>query len=94
MSRLLRQAFTLFAILAFLAVSTAALAHGHLDKNDTDESHCVMCRVAHGVTHLTAAPAIGLQFTAVQIGLLVLSESVRISCSQLHSFEGRAPPLA
>lgn len=92
MSRFLRQAVVVLATIAFLTVSTAALAHGHADSKDTDESHCVMCRAAHGATHLIAAPAIALHFAPVQVELLVSHGHAGIPFIQQFSTQDRAPP--
>jgi len=93
MNRIARQAFVFVVTLAFLTVSTAALAHGHPDVNSVNESHCVMCMAAHGATHLVAAPAVALHFAAVQVAVLVSVENVRILFTQQFSVQGRAPPL-
>jgi hypothetical protein len=93
MSRINRQAFVLPAILVFLTVSTAALAHSHPDANPVNESRCVMCMAAHGATHLIASPALALHFAAIQIGTLVFAADVRFVYVQQLPIQGRAPPL-
>jgi hypothetical protein len=96
MGRLARQSFLFLAILTvsltFLTVSTAALAHGHTDPGNTDESHCVMCMAGHSATHLITAPAIALHFAPVRIGLVFSADFIRIPFVQLLSVQGRAPP--
>ena len=96
MGRLARQGFLFVAILTvsltFLTVSTAALAHGHADASNTDESHCVMCMAGHSATHLIAAPTIALHFAPVRMGLVFSAGLVRIPFVQLFSVQGRAPP--
>jgi len=96
MGRLTRQCFlflaTLTVSLTFVTVSTAALAHGHADTSNTDESHCVMCMAGHSATHLITAPAIALHFAPARIGLVVSAAFIRIPFVQLLTVQGRAPP--
>jgi hypothetical protein len=96
MGRLARRCFLFLAILTvsltFLTVSTAALAHGHSDPNNADESHCVMCMAGHSATHLVTAPAIALHFSPVRIGLVFSADLIRIPFVQLWTVQGRAPP--
>src|ERR1700676_3038481 len=42
-NRFARQFLVFVAALVFLAVSTLALIHGHVDSKSADESHCAMC---------------------------------------------------
>jgi len=93
MSRITRQAFVLPAILVFLTVSTAALAHGHPGASPANESHCVMCMAAHGATHLIGSPSPVLHFSPIQLGTLVFAEAIRFSYVQQLPLQGRAPPL-
>jgi hypothetical protein len=93
MKRFIRQAFTFVATLAFLTVSTAALAHSHPDANPVNESRCVMCMAAHGATHLIASPALALHFAAIQVGTLVFAADVRFVYVRQLPIQGRAPPL-
>lgn len=86
------RAFAFVAVFVFLTVSTAAIAHGHSDTNDTNESHCVMCIAAHDATHLIAAPPIALHLAQVQIRLLVFVERISVRFAQQLSPQGRAPP--
>lgn len=96
MGRIARQCFLFVAILTvsltFLTVSTAALAHGHPDSNNADESHCVMCMAGHSATHLIAAPTIALHFAPVRIGLVFSADLIRIPFVRLFTVQGRAPP--
>jgi hypothetical protein len=96
MGRLARQCFLFVAILTvsltFVTVSTAALAHGHADTSNTDESHCVMCMAGHSATHLITAPTIALHFAPVRMGMVFSAGLVRIPFVQLFSVQGRAPP--
>jgi hypothetical protein len=96
MGRLALQFFlflaTLTVSLTFVTVSTAALAHGHPDANNTDDAHCVMCMAGHSATHLITAPTIALHFAPVRIGLVVSADFIRIPFIQLLSVQGRAPP--
>jgi hypothetical protein len=93
MNRVPRQAFVVAAILAFLTVSTAALAHGHPDANPVNESRCVMCMAAHGATYLIASPVLALHFSPIQVGTLVFAEQIRFIYVQQLPLQGRAPPL-
>jgi uncharacterized membrane protein len=93
MNRFIHRAFVFVQILAFLTVSTAALAHGHPDTNSASESHCVMCMAAHGATHLIAVSAIALHFAQVQSALLTSIDRVSIPFIQQFSIQDRAPPL-
>jgi hypothetical protein len=93
MNRIPRQAFVVAAILAFLTVSTAALAHGHPDANSVNESRCVMCMAAHGATHLIASPVLALHFSPIQVGTLVFGEHIRFIHLLRLATQGRAPPL-
>ena len=96
MGRLARQCFlfvaTLTVSLTFLTVSTAALAHGHADTSNTDESHCVMCMAGHSATHLITSPTIALHFAPVRMGLVFSAGLIRIPFVQLLTVQGRAPP--
>lgn len=96
MGRFARQCFLFLAILTvsltFVTVSTAALAHGHADSNNADESHCVMCMAGHSATHLITAPTIAIHFAPVRIGLVFSADFIRIPFVQLLSVQGRAPP--
>jgi hypothetical protein len=96
MGRLARRCFLFLAILTvsltFLTVSTAALAHGHLDSSNTDESHCVMCMAGHSATHLITSPTIALHFSPARIGLVFSADFIRIPFVQLLTDQGRAPP--
>jgi hypothetical protein len=94
MNRLSCRASILLAMLAFLTVSTAALAHGHAEVNPANESRCVMCMAAHGATHLIASPALALHFAPVQVGVLVSAEQICVFYAQQFSIQGRAPPLS
>lgn len=92
MNRFTRQTFVFLAILAFVVVSTTALAHSHPDVNSADESHCAMCMAVHGATHLIAAPGIALHFAPVQVALLVFAERIRLPLVEQFAIQGRAPP--
>jgi len=93
MNRLSHRAFIFLAVVAFLTVSTAAQAHGHEDGNSANESHCAMCMAAHGTMHLIAAPAVALNFAAVQVAVTVFSERITIAFSVQFPIQDRAPPL-
>src|ERR1700733_9960687 len=87
MGRLARQSFlfvaTLTVILTFVTVSTAALAHGHPDTSNTDDSHCVMCMAGHSATHLITSPTVALHFSPARIGLVFSADFIRIPFVQL-----------
>src|ERR1700688_1200877 len=91
-NRFARRSFALLATLAFLVVSTVALAHGHTDAKSVDESHCAMCMAVHSATHVVATPSITLIFTAVENPLLVLCKNLIVSFAWRSLNQGRAPP--
>lgn len=91
-NRLARPVWVLLAILAFLTVSTVALAHGHPDARSVDESHCAMCLAIHSATHVVVTPVLTLHFTAVQNRFLVPSTSFLLALNWLTLNQDRAPP--
>jgi hypothetical protein len=91
-NRITRRVLVILAILAFLAVSTVAAAHSHLNANSSDESHCPLCIAVHRGKHAVAAPVIALGFTAVQTAILVRSRILIVPFIQPHLAQDRAPP--
>ena len=91
-NRLARRLLVLLATLAFLAVSTLTLAHGHVDSKSADESHCAMCMAVHSATHAVATPIITLFFTVVEDPFLAPLKSFLIAFSRPTPDKGRAPP--
>jgi hypothetical protein len=89
---LTRRVLVALATFAFLTVSTAALAHGHLGEKSVDESHCAMCMAVHTATHAVATSSIALCFAAIQIAFLVPSSSSRFLLVQSRLTQDRAPP--
>jgi len=87
-----RRVLVVLAILAFLTVSTAALAHGHPGRGSVDESHCAMCMAVHSATHAVATSIASLSFTAVQTAFLVPSSSPTFAFVQPLLTQDRAPP--
>jgi hypothetical protein len=87
-----RRVLVVLAILALVAISTAAIAHGHLDVNSADESHCPLCMAVHTAKHAVAAPIITLGFKTVQTAILVPSKSSAIVFIQPLLTQDRAPP--
>lgn len=90
--RFTRQLLVFLATLAFLAVSTAALAHGHPDAKSIDESHCAMCMAIHSTTHVVAVSAVLLFFGTVRTAFLVPSESFALALVETLLIQDRAPP--
>lgn len=88
----LRQGMVFLAILAFLAVSTAVLAHGHAVGKSADESHCAMCMAVHSTTHAVASPVALLYFAPIQTAFLAPSDRLVLSFAQSLPIQGRAPP--
>lgn len=88
----IRRALVVVAILAFVAISTAAVAHGHLNANSVNESHCPLCMAVHNAKHAVAAPIATPCFTIVQTAILVPSDSSAISFVQPLLTQDRAPP--
>lgn len=89
---LTRRVSVVLAMLAFVAVSTAALAHGHLDANSSDESHCGLCMAVHAAKQAVITPVIALYFAAVQTAILIPSRSSAIVFVQPLLTQDRAPP--
>jgi hypothetical protein len=91
-NRFTRLLLTFVAILALVTVSTAAVAHGHLDANSADESHCPLCMALHSAKQAVVAPVVALCFTQVQTGILVPSNSSAVAFVQPLLPQDRAPP--
>jgi hypothetical protein len=87
-----RRVLVVVATLAFLTVSTAALAHGHPSEKSVDETHCAMCMAVHTATHAVAASIATVCFAAVQTAFLVPSSSSTFALVQSLLTQGRAPP--
>jgi NADH:ubiquinone oxidoreductase subunit 2 (subunit N) len=91
-NQIARRSFALLATLAFLVVSTIALAHGHTDAKSVDESHCAMCMAVHSATHVVATPNIILIFTALESPSLVPPRNFLVSFACITLNQDRAPP--
>ena len=89
---LARLGLVFLVALAFLAVSTIALAHVHPDAKSIDESHCALCLAVHNATHAVTAPILALSFTAVQSPFLVPLNSILPSIAWPTLNQDRAPP--
>jgi hypothetical protein len=89
-----RRTIAIMAIVAFLACSTAAVAHGHSDGRSADESHCALCIAAHTATHAIASATVTLTFTTIQNAVLADTSDFfpALFCSLLH--QDRAPPVS
>jgi hypothetical protein len=87
-----RWALVIPLTLAFLAVSTAALAHIHADSNSVDESHCPMCMAVHSSTHVVDTPSITFAFTEIYTPLLTSPQTLFLSVVWDNSNHDRAPP--
>jgi hypothetical protein len=86
------QVLVLLATLAFLMVSTLALAHGHTGARSAGESHCAMCMAVHSATHVVGAPTVELCITAVEGPLCIPPKSFQVSFVWLSLNQYRAPP--
>ena len=91
-NRFARQFLVFVAALVFLAVSTLALIHGHVDSKSADESHCAMCMAVHSATHVVATPIITLFFTAVDDPFLAPLKNLTIAFAWPTLDKDRAPP--
>lgn len=91
-NRFLRQVMIVFAILALVAVSTVAMAHGHLGAKSATESHCPLCMAVHNAKHAVAAPVATPCFAIVQTAMVVPSKSTAIRFVQTLLTQDRAPP--
>lgn len=91
-NRFIRLLLTFVAILALVTVSTAAVAHGHLDANSADESHCPLCLALHSAKQAVVAPVVALSFTQVQAGILVPANGSAVAFVQPRLTQDRAPP--
>jgi hypothetical protein len=87
-----RRVLVVLAVLALVAVSTAAVAHGHLDTNCAHESHCPLCMALHNAKHALVTPIATLCFTTVQAARLVPSKDVAVVFAEPLLTQGRAPP--
>jgi hypothetical protein len=87
-----RQAVVLLVTLVFLAVSTAALAHGHAVGKSAEESRCALCMAVHSTTHVVAGPVVMVHFVPIQTALFVSSDRLVLSSAQSLPTQGRAPP--
>ena len=87
-----RRVLIIVVTLALLTVSTAALAHGHLDTKSSDESHCAMCLAVHSATHLVGTAIVSLHFTIIQTAVVVRPELSTLAFVESLSNQDRAPP--
>ena len=87
-----RRVLIVLTVLAFLTVSTAALAHGHSAEKSVDESHCGMCMAVHTATHAVAASIVSLCFTTVQTAFLIPTDGSSFAFVQYLRIRERAPP--
>jgi hypothetical protein len=90
--RLTRLVLMFLAALAFLSVSTVALAHGHPDAKPVNEAHCAMCMAVHSTTHVVAVSVVLLFSGTAQTAFLVPSESFTPAFVQILLIQDRAPP--
>jgi hypothetical protein len=91
-NRFARQFLVFVASLVFLAVSTLALTHGHVDSKSADESHCAMCMAVHSATHVVATPIISLFFIVVENPFRAPLKSFLIAFASSTLNQDRAPP--
>jgi len=88
----LRRVLVVVAVLAVVAVSTAAVAHGHPHGNSADESHCQLCIALHNAKHALVSPIATLCFTTVHTSSLVPSKDIVVVFAQPRLTQDRAPP--
>jgi hypothetical protein len=91
-NRFARQFLVFVAALVFLAVSTLALTHGHVDSKSADESHCAMCMAVHSATHVVATPIVSLLFTVVENPFRAPLKNLLIAFASPTLDQDRAPP--
>ena len=91
-NRFLREVIIVFAILALVAVSTVAIAHGHLGSKSATESHCPLCVAVHNAKHAIAAPVAKHCLAIVQTAIIVSSKSTAVSFVHALLIQDRAPP--
>ena len=91
-SRAAGQVLVLLATLAFLTVSTLALAHGHTGARSADESHCAMCMAVHSATHVVGTPIVLLCIAAVEDWFCIPPKSFTVSFARPALNQYRAPP--
>jgi hypothetical protein len=87
-----RRALVVLATLLLLAVTTAALAHGHPHAKPAHEPDCTICMAVHSATHAVAVPVVTLYFTPVQTAFLVYSRSPILAFVHFLLTQNRAPP--
>jgi hypothetical protein len=93
LNRPVRQVLVLLATLAFVMVSTLAMAHGHTGARSADESHCALCMAVHRATHVLGTPMIALSITAVEDPLWIPPKIFSVPFVWLALNQYRAPPL-
>lgn len=87
-----RRVSVALAVVALLAVSTVAVAHGHSDLSSADEAHCPLCIAVHRAKHAVAAPVIALCFVALETAIPVPSKTLVVPFVPSCLAQGRAPP--
>lgn len=86
-----RRVIVVLAALALLALSTAAVAHGHLDLGSVQDSHCVLCMAVH-TTHAVLGPAVTVSCARVQAALCVPLKVWMPAYVESLPTHDRAPP--
>jgi hypothetical protein len=89
---LARQVSLFLATLAFLVVSTTALAHSHPNWKSADGPHCAICMAVHSSTHAIATPVVTLYFGAVQSSAVVSPKGFLLAYAPPALNQDRAPP--
>jgi hypothetical protein len=82
-----------FLIVALLAITTVALAHGHFGANSPDESHCPFCTALHAAKQVLVNPAPVFSFQLQQVRMVFWKQvsATRLVIATAH--RDRAPPL-
>jgi hypothetical protein len=89
----IRRVSVSLVIVALLVLSTAAVAHGHLDAASADESHCPLCIAVHSAKHAVTPPAVGLSFAQVETAVFAPPAILSLVFAALLLRQGRAPPV-
>ena len=87
-----RRVLVVLSILAVVVVSTAAVAHDHVDANSDNEPHCQLCMALHNTKHALATPIAKLCLTIVETTNLVPAKDIALVIAQPLLTQGRSPP--
>ena len=88
----LHRLVVVLAVIVFIAVSTAALAHGHSDTKSINESHCATCIAVHSAALAILTAAVALTLAAVLASYAFAAPGHTLVSGSLRPVQGRAPP--